>query len=286
MTAEWGESFTGERESAHRHRHLWDYFRSTRAHVDRMWRAFGVLAKGGPAVDEPAGLPGMPRFWDKDDAMALPAGLISDQVRAAYAEILAGDDAAREGEPEAVRETTLSDLDREAMADGITAKEQWERNATAGSTWEEQGRPSWPFVRDGGPSVSSVREAEPIDYALTPEGEAEAQRFERDEADQAELGRRTDALYSKTPYEAGFAWDPADTWADVDERERLADAGTDEERGDNQPEEPEDYPGDYPGKFAAEHPWPDWGHGAAGEFSTFDDVMRDPPELTEPEAGQ
>lgn len=47
------EAFGGGHESAHWSRHLWDHFRSTRTHVDRMYRAFGILAKGSRAAAEP-----------------------------------------------------------------------------------------------------------------------------------------------------------------------------------------------------------------------------------------
>jgi hypothetical protein len=48
------EAFGGGHESAHWSRHLWDHFRSTRAHVDRMWRAFGMSGRSRRPAAEPA----------------------------------------------------------------------------------------------------------------------------------------------------------------------------------------------------------------------------------------
>lgn len=55
MTAEnITDEFGRGNESAHRHPHLWERFRSTRAHVDRMWRAFGMSGRSRGPGAEPA----------------------------------------------------------------------------------------------------------------------------------------------------------------------------------------------------------------------------------------
>jgi hypothetical protein len=54
MTTEWREGFGGGHESAHWSRHLWDHFRSTLTHAERMFRAFGIAPRSNPAAAEPA----------------------------------------------------------------------------------------------------------------------------------------------------------------------------------------------------------------------------------------